>query len=141
MGWLQEMLKEVPLSSVLKERVALAEQKYERASQEIESQKRRIAELERENRELRSSTPSKSGQTVSEETARVLVYLFRETELDGRAVGIMAQRLNMERGVLLYHLDRLEAAKFANAGSFYDGEAYWGLTAEGRRHVVESSLH
>jgi hypothetical protein len=28
MGWLQDLLKEVPLSSVLRERVTLAEQKY-----------------------------------------------------------------------------------------------------------------
>jgi hypothetical protein len=31
MGWLQDLLQEVPLSSVLKERVALAEDRFESA--------------------------------------------------------------------------------------------------------------
>jgi hypothetical protein len=36
MGAIQDLLTEVPLSAVLKERVALADQKYERAKEEIE---------------------------------------------------------------------------------------------------------
>jgi hypothetical protein len=35
MGWLQDLLKEVPLSSVLKERVALAEEQYEREPRKL----------------------------------------------------------------------------------------------------------
>ena len=55
MGLLQDLLKEVPLSSVLKERVALAEEKYENAVKEMEGYKQRIAALERENEILRAA--------------------------------------------------------------------------------------
>jgi cell division protein FtsB len=53
MGTIQDLLTEVPLSAVLKERVALADQRYERAKEEIEEQKKRIAVLEREIETLR----------------------------------------------------------------------------------------
>jgi hypothetical protein len=43
MGLLQDLLTEVPLSAVLRERVALAEDRYERAIKESEGYKQRIA--------------------------------------------------------------------------------------------------
>jgi DNA-binding HxlR family transcriptional regulator len=50
--------------------------------------------------------------------------------------------LNMERGVLQYHLDRLDAAGLAHVtGSNYvDEHTYWGLTPQGRQYVVERKL-
>jgi hypothetical protein len=140
MGLLQEMLKEVPLSSVLRERVALAEQRYELAGEKIEKLEREIDRLERENKALRALAPTKAENQLSEEAARVLVHLFRATEFDHRAVGYIARKLDMERGVLQYHLDRLDEAKLAALGSYYDEDAYWAATAEGRRYVVERRL-
>jgi DNA-binding transcriptional ArsR family regulator len=142
MGWLQELLKEVPLSSVLKERVALAEEKFERASKEIESCKQRIAALERENEMLHAQIPSEVPIALGSDTARVLVSLFRAANMEERDVGAIARKLAMERGVLQYHLDRLQEAGLADVtGSNYlDGHVYWGLTTEGRRYVVEHKL-
>jgi hypothetical protein len=57
MGWLQDLLKEVPLSPVLQERVKLAEDRYANASRENEELTRRIGVLEAENAELRRQIP------------------------------------------------------------------------------------
>ncbi len=57
MGAIQDLLQEVPLSAVLKERVALAEQKYERAMRENADLKQRIQTLEEENAGLRTQIP------------------------------------------------------------------------------------
>lgn len=46
MGWIQDLLKEVPLSAVLKERVALAEQKFHEAVEEARKPRQRVADLE-----------------------------------------------------------------------------------------------
>jgi hypothetical protein len=54
MGALQDLLQEVPLSAVLKERVALAEQKYEGAITEIADLRQRLPALEEENTALRA---------------------------------------------------------------------------------------
>ncbi|MGE0627893.1 MAG: hypothetical protein AB7O43_08715 [Hyphomicrobiaceae bacterium] len=69
---MKDMLQEIPLSAVMRERVALAEQKYEFLEEQVASMKRRIADLERENAELRANTSTKTANTLSAETARVL---------------------------------------------------------------------
>jgi DNA-binding MarR family transcriptional regulator len=142
MGLLQDLLKEVPLSSVLKERVALAEEKFERASKEIESYKQRVAALERENEMLRAQIPSKPPRTLDGDTARVLVGLFKAAEMEDRDVGAMARELVMERGVLQYHLDRLQEAGLADVtgANYLHEHIYWGLTPKGRQYVVEEKL-
>lgn len=58
MGLLTDILKEIPTSGVLKERVALAEQKYELLEQQSENLKLENARLKAENAALRKAAPS-----------------------------------------------------------------------------------
>jgi DNA-binding MarR family transcriptional regulator len=83
----------------------------------------------------------KQGGGLGEDTARVLAHPFR-AEGDSRDVGMMARALQMEKGVMKYHLDRLDEAGFATCtgGSYVSGHVYWALTPDGRRHVVEHKL-
>jgi hypothetical protein len=71
MGCLQDLLKEVPLSSVLRERVALAEEKFERVNKELETCKQRVAGLEREIETLRAQLPVKQPKALNDDTTRV----------------------------------------------------------------------
>lgn len=79
---------------------------------------------------------------LGEDTSRVLVRLFEASELEDRDVGAIATTLQMEKGILQYHLDRLEEAKFADVTSanYLHGHVYWALTPEGRRYVVDHNL-
>jgi DNA-binding MarR family transcriptional regulator len=143
MSWF-DFLKEVPLSEVMRERVALAEQKLDNALAEAglykarsEQLARQVADLEAEIAELRSASGSPS---VGSDTMRVLHYLFRARG-DDRDVGQMAYSLKMERGVAEYHLDELKARGLArcSGGNYLHGHVYWDTTAEGRRLVVEAN--
>jgi hypothetical protein len=140
MGAIQDLLTEVPLSAVLKERVALADQKYERAQEEIEGYKRRIIALEREVETLRAQIPSGSRDKLDNDAERALVHLFRATEIDARDVGYMVRTLGIEHGVLRYHLDQLADAGFAAVSSARDGHVYWMIKPDGRRYVMERKL-
>ena len=143
MGAIQDLLQEVPLSAVLRERVALADDKLARATEEAENYKRRIADLERENEMLRSQNPTaKSESGLGPDTTRVLVHLFKNTDQELRDVGFMVTVLQMERSVLQYHLDRLKDAGMAKltSSNYVHGTVYWGLTPEGRQHAVEGKL-
>jgi DNA-binding transcriptional ArsR family regulator len=142
MGSIQDLLQEVPLAAVLRERVALADQKYEAAVREVEDLKRKIAALERENAELRTQIPPSDTTSLGDDTNRVLVHLFLATESVERDVGMMAAALGMEKGMLQYHLDRLQEVGFAKVtgGNYVDGHVYWGLTPSGRQHVVGRKL-
>jgi predicted nuclease with TOPRIM domain len=139
MSPLQDLLQEVPLSAVLRERVALAESRFAEANRQMETLKQRVHSLEKENAELRAQMP-KGRMQLSPDTCRVLVHLFQE--LEERDVGAMADALMMDRGVLQYHLDCLQKFNFADVsgGDYVHGHVYWTSTAEGRRYVVEQKL-
>jgi len=76
------------------------------------------------------------------DTSRVLVHLFRTSEMDDRDVATMATILRLERGMLEYHLVILDEGKLAeNTGfNYVTGHVYWAITPEGRRHVVDHRL-
>jgi len=136
MGMMQDLLEEIPHLTVVKERIALAEDAYERAIKENEELKQRIAVLENENAKLCPQVPRK--HEIGDDTARVLVHLFRAKKPEERAVEAMVAALNMERGVLQPHLDRLREANLAQmtGRDYASGHAYWAPTAEGQRYVV-----
>lgn len=142
MGLIQDLFKEIPLSSVLRERVALAEEKYERANQESAELRKKVGDLEGENDRLRALVAPQSDGALGEDTSRVLVALFKATRKEDRDVGLLAQRLQMERGVLQYHLDRLHENGLAQStgGNYLHGHVYWGLMPDGRKYAVENKL-
>jgi DNA-binding MarR family transcriptional regulator len=78
---------------------------------------------------------------LDRDTARVLVHLFG-AEGDARDVGITARTLQMEKGVVKYHLDQLNSAGMAKCTSsnYNSGHVYWGLTPAGRKYAVENKL-
>jgi DNA-binding MarR family transcriptional regulator len=138
----QELLTGVPLSAVLQERVALAEEQYQRAIHEIENYRLRVAAIERENEDLRARMLAGRTNGLAADTGRVLVHLFKAEAREDRDVESMAKKLAMERNVLRYHLDQLEQAGLVDleSGKYLHGHVYWALTPKGRKHVVESRL-
>jgi len=141
MGAIQDLLQEVPLSAVLKERVALAEQKYEAAVRENTELKQRLVALQAENESLRAQIPKSPAGSLDGDTARVLAYLFH-AEGDARDVGVTARALKMEKGVVKYHVDQLDEAGLATCtgGNYLSGHVYWTLTPAGRKYAVENKL-
>ena len=140
MGSIQDLLEQVPLAAVLRERVALADQKYEAALREAEQLKRRVEALEGENAELRAQIPQAKEAALGDDTKRVLVHLFKaqaQQDVDAIAMG-----LGMERGLLQHHLDCLLKYGLADVTglNYLQGRTYWALTPEGRRRVVEGNL-
>jgi hypothetical protein len=79
---------------------------------------------------------------LSTDTARVLIHLFRTGQMEARDVGVMASILQLEEGMLEYHLVILDEAKLAeNTGfNYLDGGVFWAITPQGRRYVVEHNL-
>jgi DNA-binding MarR family transcriptional regulator len=142
MGILQDLLKEVPLSAVLKERVALAEEKYRAAIDQVDTLKKRVTELEGANLRLKGSAKPDCAPPLKDDTKRVLIALFKASTIEDRDVGALARAMQMDRSVLQYHLDRLDEARFAacTGGNYLHGHTYWALTSEGRQFAVEGSL-
>jgi hypothetical protein len=91
---------------------------------------------------LRAQIPRRKETSLDDDTARVLVQIFKARELEDRDVGAMAEALGMERGVLQYHLDCLDEADLARTagGNYLHGHTYWELEPKGRQYVVEHNL-
>jgi DNA-binding MarR family transcriptional regulator len=141
MGTIQDLLQEVPLSAVLKERVALAEQRFDLAMSENAVLRERVRILEQENASLRTQLPRHETNGLDQETCRVLTYFFR-AEGDARDVGIAARALQMEKSIMKYHLDQLKEASFATCtgGNYVTHHVYWSLTPAGRKYAVANKL-
>jgi len=143
-----DFLKEVPLSAVLKERVELAEQRFriqsdekERLLKENGELRLRLAELEKELERSKPASDSSKKDGLSDDSIRVLVFLFRAPPERNNEVSV-ASAFNMEHGVARYHLDELAKRDLARLGSvnMNTGQKNWGLTAAGRRKVVEEGM-
>ena len=151
-GWLQRLLQDVPLNAALRERVKLADQKYDAALRENEQLKQKVGALQRESVELRAQNATLRAQNatlraqiphatvLSDDTKRVLVHLYKARQ--AQEIGAMATALGIEKGLVRYHLERLsETGLVRTAGSNYrTGHAFWAVTLAGRRRVVEDKL-
>jgi hypothetical protein len=82
----------------------------------------------------------KASNELDQDTARLLVQLFRADDIDHRGVRFMARLFTIDVGMVRYHLDQLKVLGFARLGSAGREDAYWFITPEGRRYVVERKL-
>jgi DNA-binding MarR family transcriptional regulator len=136
MGWIEDILKEVPLSAVLRERLQAADK-------ENEQLKERVADLEKENAALRAKIPVKQEIELPDASKQILVVLFAAENIEPSDLRVpdLAEVLKMERGPLRYHLDRLIEANLIRRIRDYDTEEdHYSLTDRGRRFVVENNL-
>jgi hypothetical protein len=134
----KDALNEAQLQPILRERIALIQDRYDATVRQLEQCQERIADLERENANLRAQIPSTTKITFQPDTVHVLRYLFQhERDRDDREVDLMASRLRMERGVLQYHLGRLKTEKFAHWGGLTVDGDYWRISQAGRVHLME----
>ena len=151
MSSLLELLKDIPTTAVLRERVMLVEERYRQQTDEVTTLKadngqlsNRVAALETENANLRKQVSGAARQepVLSDDTVRVLVALFEAAGLDDNGTHYLGRELQMSQSVLQYHLDELEKHGLASCGSFngLTGDAYWGLTPAGRARVVRRGL-
>jgi DNA-binding MarR family transcriptional regulator len=95
--------------------------------------------------EFRSLPPQRENNLnddLSDDTIRVLIYMFKAANYLSRDIGAIAIALRLERGIVQYHLERLHEANLAESagGNYLHGHVYWDLTPEGRRYVVERKL-
>lgn len=136
MGFIFDMLKEVPLSAVLKEKLTVAEAEVKKLTD-------RISSLEAENSQLHSrlSAATKIEQgDLAKDTLRLLKCMFKESAAHGVTVASLVHYLGFERGMVLYHLDELREQKFVQQISIagMGRDAAWALTPAGRKFAVTS---
>lgn len=149
----------IQVNAVLRERIQLYEEKYDRTIEENDALKaknveleERVAELTAEIEDLRVqlSSDEESG-SLSDDDVRVLVYLYQvkgqksqgrpfDRPVQPNDVRVIGRALSLDAGRLEYHLNRLDKMRLAAVEAIAIGEVRWGLTQEGIAYVIENDL-
>jgi AraC-like DNA-binding protein len=125
---LLDLLKEVPLSAVLRERLAIADAEMKRMAD-------RISQLEKENAELLNTCRDRAkSATVTVGALRVLDHLVRNHFDRNVTTGQVSTELGIDRQQVLYYFDQLAEVGWLALGTIagLGNEATWIVTPKGR---------
>ena len=135
---LEKLITEHGSAAILKERIALANDKYaalERKVVELTEENRR---LRAENAELRAKEPAQVvgiAQEVDEVALNVLQLLSKHSDLQ---IGHIAHNLGIDREIAAFHVEELENANFINGSYSMMSEPTYSLGQEGRRFLIKN---
>jgi hypothetical protein len=130
MGWLADLLQEIPLSAALKV-------KLEKAEADYEALKRERDKLAKENENLRKQIGEKQEQNSglsSEETE--ILKAMAHTSQDVAAPAI-ASHFKMHQTKAEHFLNELQDKRLIDAHYYSDGRIEYYLTREGKKLAVK----
>jgi len=145
MGWVSDLLKEYPALSVAKERLALAETKFQELENKYAQLSTENERLKAENLQLREKLAgfekAKKGD-LQPELCNLLVHLFTYHDRNNTHLDAIARSLGVESQMARYYLDKLVERNLVvvTGGNYVRGHTYYGLTDQGRAFVVENGL-
>lgn len=147
----EKLINEHGSSTILKERIELINDKYEALSDKLENSKKENQLLHQENETLKQQIVDLQRQLESypvndefpHEQKEILKLLFKTN--DSVRDELIARELNIEIGVLNYHIDELLEKEFINHPSYIMGSSLTGtkgyrkqsISKNGRKYVVE----
>lgn len=153
---IEKLITEHGSAQILRERLLLAkeqmadlERKNAELSQTVGAQLGRIAQLEHENRELRSQSGAARAPrdvedcSLPDEEAKILKFL---AEHDGAGEDQVTQHLGLDKQMTKYHLQELNELELVSVRHYvqdmFSGprSSEWHLSKEGRRYLVKNHL-
>lgn len=133
MGWIADLLKEIPSAA--------------RYKAELESMERKVIALEAENTSLREEIQRRDdviqkenshGQRLEEIREQMLAIIAKQEGITETAI---AAALNINAQLARFHLQELSKSGFAGATlNMGGGPGRWGLMQEGRRYLASHGL-
>jgi len=148
---IEKLINEHGSATILKERIALANDQYAILEKKFEASALRVTELESENKALRHSlekanveienfrkaTEKARGARLDEVKEKILVLLAGREAYEQN----IARELGVGNQVAAFHLEELENSGFIGRSLSMTGEEFpWYLLQEGRRYLVTHGL-
>jgi len=148
---IEKLINEHGSAVILKERIALANDKYAALEQKLAASELRAKELESENKGLRSNhekaqveiqnlkklTEQSHGSRLEEVKEKILVALTQHEELEA---GQISRLLNIGSQLATFHLEELKNSDMVNDYYAVDSPVYWGIVQGGRAYLVRHGL-
>ena len=142
MGWITDLLKEYPALSVAKERLALAQEKYDALEAENKELKNQVETLENENAALKEqlSGLQPKGEGILEDIEIEILKLLGSGYGLELPAGVIAQRLNISVPKAEYYLQRLNENEYVYFPIIMGQEPEYSLDQKGREFLVRNDL-
>lgn len=147
----EKLINEHGSATILKERIALANDQYAVLEKKFEASALRVSELESENKALRQKLETANAEI---ENLRKAAENSRSARLDDAKEKILvllagremytqniARELDVGEQVAVFHLEELEDSGFIGRSLSMTGEEFpWYLLQEARRYLVTRGL-
>lgn len=147
----EKLINEHGSAVILKERIALANDKYASLEQKLITSELRVTELETENKALRYNlekaqieilnlkkhTENSHASRLDEVKENILVLLASQDNYEYN----IAQAIGINHQVAKLHLDDLSEIEFIYRSLSMTGQEFpWELSKEGRRYLAKNGL-
>jgi chromosome segregation ATPase len=147
MGWLLDTLKEIPLSAVLKEKIAAIEDKYAAAETQnkiLEGDLRKanahITELTQENQRLKQQVEELTHKDDLDDLELQLLIAIANLNYDIAVPDTFGRGFDVSKARFEYHLQRLEDLGYVNGGMSDDYGTHYAVTQDGRVFLLKKNL-
>jgi len=148
MSWITDLLQDIPLSAVLREKIGLIETKYQTAETQIaslksenESLKESNAQLETENVQLKKQIASlaHTDELLDEIDVNIL-RIIGLSKYNQPWADFIAEELQLHVEEVKYHLNKLESAKYILSADYGDGIWQYSFRDKGREYAIKNKL-
>lgn len=140
MGWIADLLKEIPSAA-----------RYKAELEEMEGEntklKQKVFSLESENNNLRQEIQRRDDVIQKEKShnnlldeIKVNILLFLSKQRDKLTDEQVFRSLNMNPQVVKFHLQELEKSRMVCRALYVGSPCEWYLAQEGRRYLIENKL-
>lgn len=149
---IEKLINEHGSATILKERIALANDKYAALERKLSDAESRINQLEAEKQgieldyyklkdrvqNLEQQIVERHGQRMEDVREKLLVILSQGQEA---LVAQLAQALSISEQLATFHLEEMAKTRFVSAARFYTGRpTIWKIAQDGRGYLVSHGL-
>jgi len=140
MSLLTDILKEVPLSTVLKEKLSTLETEIVSLKTENAILKDDLRELKRENQILKDEINRATHSFDLDDTMKHILLILAQQD-DALSKNSLADLLQIHTTRTEYYLHLLQKQKYVHGFHFYTGrQSEYRLSQKGRQFVIENNL-
>lgn len=138
---LEKLITEHGSAAILKERIALANDKYAALERKVAQLSEENAQLRAENAQLRANPPQRKAAPdpaeIDETAEKILVLLSKNPRLELEQV---AGQLGIELELAAFYLEELERSRFIDGLYSTIAPTTYSLDQEGRRLLIKRGL-
>jgi predicted transcriptional regulator len=139
MGLVTDIIKGLPLTAVMDEKIKTLEKEISKIENERDGLRARCSSLEKENADLRTQiqavlAPRQRRSSIEED---ILGYLWNK---DAQYAVDVGRVLSMVKDKAAFHLDELEKAELVHCQINMFNPPRYVLTQEGKRYLLDKGL-